>query len=92
MFLWIELTPYKRTEIREADHGQRHPTSIADLEDLLFEKARAYGVLVSKGSWFRHDRGSTTNVHVRVTFAAAPEGDLNLAISRFGDAVRTLLE
>jgi hypothetical protein len=48
------------------------------------------GALVTKGSWFFADEGfrQQDGMIFRATFAAAPEGQIDLAIQRFGAALR----
>lgn len=86
MFLWISFDP----DLESALVKDR--TASIDVEDEIFNEARANGVLVSKGSWF-----GTLPAHVfeviqfRLTFAAAHEGALDQAVSRFADAIRTVM-
>lgn len=45
-------------------------------------------MLVSRGSWFRAERGTDKEMFFRATFAAAPADKVDGAIKRFGDALR----
>jgi aromatic amino acid aminotransferase I / 2-aminoadipate transaminase len=45
-------------------------------------------VLCSKGSWFRAQRDTDTEMFFRTTFAAAGSGDIVEAMRRFGEALR----
>lgn len=60
------------------------------IEEEIFLAAIDKGVLVSRGSWFRADKGGEEEekMFFRATFAAASEEGINEAISRFGDALR----
>ncbi|KAF2112248.1 pyridoxal phosphate-dependent transferase, partial [Lophiotrema nucula] len=84
MFVWVRLAvPKQSIEVEETTSQ-----SLLAIEDQVYQQARTNGVLLSKGSWFTGDPTSTTNVAFRITFAAAPESDLQEAARRFGEAVR----
>jgi aromatic amino acid aminotransferase I len=73
---------------------RRHPRAGAlsheEIEELVFMASVERGALVTKGSWFYADEGFRAQdaMFFRATFAAAPEGQIDLAIRRFGAAVR----
>jgi hypothetical protein len=62
-----------------------------DIEERIYTKSKAGGVLISKGSWFRVAASSGPALQFRLTYAAAPVEDLALAVNRFGDAMRTVV-
>ncbi|KAI1264123.1 aromatic amino acid aminotransferase-like protein [Xylariaceae sp. FL1019] len=81
MFHWLRV-----------DHT-RHPhaknKSIREIEEEIFDFCIEAGVLACRGSWFRAERNTEPNsLFFRTTFAAASQSDMDVAISRFGEAVR----
>jgi aromatic amino acid aminotransferase I / 2-aminoadipate transaminase len=85
MFHWIQ--------IRWEQHPQKDQISVAEIEDRVFEKAVANGVLLVKGSMFLadEDEGEASpeqGLFFRATYAAAREDQIVEAIRRFGDALR----
>ncbi|KAI9735656.1 MAG: Aromatic/aminoadipate aminotransferase 1 [Cirrosporium novae-zelandiae] len=84
MFHWIHIDFKKHPSLKENPERD-----ILELEHEIFETAVECGTLVSKGSWFRADKGGVVkDMFFRVTFAAAPEEKVAIAIQRFGDALR----
>lgn len=81
MFMWLKV-----------DHEQ-HPDvntkSLLQIEEEIFEACIDQGVLTCRGSWFRaeHDK-PPTSLFFRTTFASASEEQMNVAIERFGTAVK----
>jgi len=63
-----------------------------DIEDEIAIAAKENGVLVSKGSWFAVSNTKPTSVCFRMTFAAAPQDALDVAVARFGNALLRVLE
>ena len=66
--------------------------SMANIEDEIFLAAISRGVLVSKGSWFRAERGrgEGDDMFFRTTFAAASELELIEGIRRLGEGIMTI--
>ncbi|KAF2655683.1 PLP-dependent transferase [Lophiostoma macrostomum CBS 122681] len=89
MFVWMRLNVQNHPRFVENIDSERLEGIGLDLENRIYEQARQYGVLVSKGSWFAVDRVAPGVVHLRVTFVAAPEHLLEQAIERLGNAIRT---
>jgi aromatic amino acid aminotransferase I len=88
MFLWVRLHYPEHLEAQAVKCGRdKNPTSLLELEDRIYTKARDFGVLVSKGSWFSSNLDRTDDLCFRLTFAAAAHSDLGLATERFGKAV-----
>lgn len=82
MFHWIKIDWTKHPE-----HGTK---SIVEVEDDIFNAAIEKGALTSKGSWFRAEQGDPgEEIFFRTTFAAASNEDVQEAIKRFGEALRT---
>ncbi|KAI0401239.1 aromatic amino acid aminotransferase-like protein [Xylaria palmicola] len=82
MFLWLRV-----------DHT-RHPRAgekpILDIEAEIFDACIERGVLACRGSWFRAERDVEPDaLFFRTTFAASSQADMDVAIQRFGQAVRT---
>ena len=67
------------------DHDHDH---LMQLEERVFLAAVDAGVLCARGSWFRAQKGTDTELFLRTTFAAAPEDRIAEAIRRLGEAVR----
>jgi hypothetical protein len=61
-----------------------------EIEEQVFMASIGQGALVTKGSWFYADEGFREQdcMFFRATFAAAPFEKIDLAIQRFGAAVR----
>ncbi|KAF7519148.1 hypothetical protein G7054_g13185 [Neopestalotiopsis clavispora] len=86
MFVWIKISVSQySSHDRKLSPGQELCFA---MEDKIYTKAQANGVLVSKGSWFTQEKPSD-EVCFRLTFAAAPEVDLARAVEGFADAVRS---
>lgn len=83
MFHWIEVDWRRHPKALSGD--QNHDA----IEEAIFKAAIDKGTLISRGSWFR---GSTSypqdKMFFRATFAAATEGNIQEAISRFADALK----
>ena len=60
-----------------------------EIEEEIFEACIDQGVLTCRGSWFRaeHDK-PPTSLFFRTTFASASEEQMDVAIERFGTAVK----
>ncbi|KAK3383161.1 pyridoxal phosphate-dependent transferase [Lasiosphaeria ovina] len=83
MFHWLKIA-------HEA-HPDAGSKSVLAIEDDIFNRCIAKGVLVARGSWFRTERGEhaspPTDLFFRATFAAATPENMAEAIRRFGAAV-----
>lgn len=88
MFVWMRLdwVTHPVGARPDASPDERRQSHF-DVEDRVYSRAKVYGVHVSKGSWFAVGEPSTENMYFRLTFAAAPDHDLALAIERFGSAL-----
>lgn len=83
MFHWIKIDWQK--------HPLKDSKSLLEVEDEIFHTAINGGTLTSKGSWFRAERGNPGNeMFFRTTFAAATDEQVDEAIRRFGEALRTV--
>ncbi|KAI8954861.1 aromatic amino acid aminotransferase-like protein [Xylaria longipes] len=81
MFHWIRVD-----HTRHPHAGQR---TILEIEEEIFDSCIERGVLACRGSWFRAERDvEPTGLFFRTTFAAASQADMDVAIQRFGQAVR----
>jgi aromatic amino acid aminotransferase I len=85
MFFWIRVNWHKHPKFNPAD---RSADALLATEENIFLAAIERGVLCSKGSWFRAQRGTDTDMYFRTTFAAASSGDIAEAMRRFGEALR----
>ncbi|RFU32478.1 hypothetical protein B7463_g3870, partial [Scytalidium lignicola] len=86
MFLWLK--------VNHRLHPNFETVSYDELEEQIFLAAIERGVLVSRGSWFLAEKDDFVRGKVpeemffRVTFAAATEDKMTIAIERFGEAVK----
>jgi aromatic amino acid aminotransferase I len=85
MFFWIRLNWHKHPKFNPADTSA---DALLATEENIFLAAIERGVLCAKGSWFRAQRGTDTDMFFRTTFAAASSGDIAEAMRRFGEALR----
>ncbi|OQV08437.1 hypothetical protein CLAIMM_12711 [Cladophialophora immunda] len=90
MFHWIniDVTKHPLYKSRCGSVGQVDYATLVEIEDAVFLAAADQSVLIAKGSWFRAQRGSDTELFCRTTFAAAPAEKIVEAISRVGAAIR----
>ncbi|KAJ5129821.1 uncharacterized protein N7515_005860 [Penicillium bovifimosum] len=83
MFHWIEIDWRKHPGYAA---GKTH----AAIEEEIFLSAVDEGVLLSRGNWFKPDHStSQEKMFFRATFAAATAEKIDVAISRFGQTLRT---
>ncbi|KAK3337184.1 pyridoxal phosphate-dependent transferase [Cercophora scortea] len=81
MFHWLKVD-----HTLHLDAGTR---SILEIEEDIFDRCIAKGVLVGRGSWFRAEKDTDpTEMFFRATFAAATPENMTEAIRRFGLAIR----
>ena len=80
MFLWV------RVSLRAQCTHEGSSASATNGEDRIYSQSKANGVLVSKGSWFGAP-AMPDGIYFRLTFAAAEDTALELAVRRFADAV-----
>ncbi|KIX01807.1 uncharacterized protein Z518_09534 [Rhinocladiella mackenziei CBS 650.93] len=90
MFHWIkvDMTKHPLYQAQSKSKGIDYAT-LLEIEDSVFLSAVDQGVLCAKGSWFRAQRGSDTELFFRTTFAAAPAEKIIEAIRKLGVAMRT---
>ena len=84
MFHWVNIQWHKHPKF----DGDTSLTKLREIEDSIFLAALAKGVLCSLGSWFRAQKGTDTEVFIRMTFAAAPAGKVDEGVSRFGETLK----
>ncbi|KAI0452738.1 putative L-kynurenine/alpha-aminoadipate aminotransferase [Xylaria acuta] len=81
MFHWICVD-----HTRHPHAGQK---TILEIEEEIFDSCIERGVLACRGSWFRAERDvEPTGLFFRTTYASASQADMDVAIQRFGQAVR----
>ena len=85
MFHWISIDALAHPKYNAKDQSFE---KLQEIEESIFLAAVAKGVLCSRGSWFRAQKGSDTELFFRTTFAAAPAEQIVAAIQRFGEALR----
>lgn len=85
MFHWINIDASQHPKY---DPENRSFEKLQELEESIFLAAVAKGVLCSRGSWFRAQKGTDTLLFFRTTFAAAPTEKIVAAIQRFGEALK----
>ncbi|KAL2165243.1 hypothetical protein VTH06DRAFT_539 [Thermothelomyces fergusii] len=62
---------------------------ILEIEEDIFNRCIAKGVLVARGSWFRAEQDlPPSGLYFRTTFAAASPDNMREAIRRLGEAIR----
>ncbi|KAL2412784.1 Aromatic amino acid aminotransferase C56E4.03 [Exophiala dermatitidis] len=90
MFHWIhvDMKQHPLHKSRARDGGVVDYATLQEIEESVFLAAVQENVLVARGSWFRAQRGSDTELFFRTTFAAAPAEKIIDAIRRFGEAIR----
>ena len=90
MFHWVkvDVTKHPLYESRRRSDGSVDYATLLEIEEAMFVAAAEQNVLIAKGSWFRAQRGSDTDLFFRTTFAAAPAEKMVEAIKRVGEAVR----
>ncbi|XWW93157.1 hypothetical protein V2A60_001086 [Cordyceps javanica] len=82
MFIWLTVDHSKHPE-----HGTR---TLEEIEQDIFDACIDGGVLVARGSWFRAEQHvPLSGLYFRITFATASPDNMDMATSRFGDAVRS---
>lgn len=93
MFLWIQVDwSCHAIAMAKGDNGCRHPETLFEVEDSIYEACMQHGVQISKGSWFAPARISSPKLFFRITFAAAAESDVVEAVARFGRALHREFE
>ncbi|KAI0102949.1 aromatic amino acid aminotransferase-like protein [Nemania sp. FL0031] len=81
MFLWLHVD--------HTGHPHAGQKTILELEEEIFNSCLEGGVLACRGSWFRAERDAElTGLFFRTTFAASSQADMDVAIQRFGKAIR----
>ncbi|KAL7927410.1 pyridoxal phosphate-dependent transferase [Trichoderma austrokoningii] len=81
MFLWFTVDHTK--------HPGAGTRSLLEIEQEIFDSCIKGGVLVARGSWFQTKHaGPLPSLHFRATFASASPDNMNVAIARFGQAVK----
>ncbi|KAJ3485106.1 hypothetical protein NLG97_g6890 [Lecanicillium saksenae] len=81
MFVWLTVDHTKHP-----DHGKRR---LEEIEQEIFDACIDAGVLVARGSWFRAEpHAPLSGLCFRATYAMATPENMDVAISRFGKAVR----
>ncbi|KAF4969341.1 hypothetical protein FSARC_3416 [Fusarium sarcochroum] len=87
MFLWIKVKVPKLST-SNFTNGDTPLKAYQSIEEKIFTQAQENGVLVSRGSWFMHNKTELQEVSFRLTFAAAQEDSLDRAVGRFGSAIQ----
>ncbi|KAI5207610.1 hypothetical protein AUEXF2481DRAFT_26488 [Aureobasidium subglaciale EXF-2481] len=93
MFQWIRVNVASHPKVNQNDQSDAgRQQNLLDIEHAIFESATEEQVLVAKGSLFKtalHKGGAVDyGVYFRMTFAAAPEDQIEEAVRRFGVAIR----
>ncbi|KAI1618534.1 aromatic amino acid aminotransferase I [Exophiala viscosa] len=87
MFHWISVDLTKHP-LYQAKGGNIDYATLLEIEEAVFVSAAEQGVLIARGSWFRAQRGTDTELFFRATFAAAPAEKIIEAIAKVGGALR----
>ncbi|GKZ22025.1 hypothetical protein AbraIFM66951_007220 [Aspergillus brasiliensis] len=90
MFLWVKIdwTQHPQAKVLSEASLEELDAQVVALEEKIAAKALEKGVLVTKGSLFSSNKGLNSQLHFRMTFAAAEEGDLKEGVRLFAEAVR----
>ncbi|KAI5210419.1 putative aromatic aminotransferase Aro8 [Aureobasidium subglaciale] len=93
MFQWIRVDVASHPKInRSSKDDAARQQNLLDIEHAIFETATEEQVLVAKGSFFKtalyKDGPVDDGVYFRMTFAAAPEDQIEEAVRRFGVAIK----
>ena len=88
MFMFIKVDWRLHPELMKQSVDEILVNELLELEDRVFLQAVEEGTLVSKGSWFRAEKGTDRELYFRFTFAAASAENIELAVRRFGKAIR----
>jgi aromatic amino acid aminotransferase I / 2-aminoadipate transaminase len=76
-------------KIDTSAHPRVGASSLLEIEEDIFNACVESGVLVARGSWFRTEKDKPlAGLFFRATFASATPENMNVAIERFGKAVR----
>lgn len=87
MFHWISVDVTKHP-LYLARGGKIDYATLLEIEEAVFVSTAEQGVLIARGSWFRAQRGTDTELFFRATFAAAPAEKIVEAITKVGGALR----
>ena len=87
MFQFVEIHGWREhPRVKSGEIGRR------EVEEEIFQEDVRRGVLCHKGSWFRAEsEEENCRVFFRLTFGAAPEGEVREGVRRFGEAIRIVL-
>ncbi|KAL4962742.1 pyridoxal phosphate-dependent transferase [Aspergillus stella-maris] len=89
MFLWIKVD-WRRHPAFRADgpiQGEELDSRLLALGARIADDALQLGVLVTQDSLFSRNKRSNGELHFRMTFAAASEGDLEEGVGLFGETL-----
>lgn len=76
-------------EVNYVAHPEVSTKSLLEIEEEIYNRSIANGVLVCRGSWFSADPSKPPRgMFFRTTYAASSEENMVMGIERFGAAVR----
>lgn len=86
MFQFVEIRGWREhPQVRSGEIGRE------EVEEEIFQENIRKGVLCHKGSWFRAEsEEENRQIFFRLTFAAAPAGEVREGVRRFGEAIRSV--
>jgi aromatic amino acid aminotransferase I len=89
MFLWLRLDLNKHPNFQcESDQPREYFTAqVSDIEARISIDALENGVQITKGSLFAVDSQPRNEVHLRVTYAAASESDLEKGVRVLAESI-----
>ena len=87
MFQFVEIHAWRQhARVQSGEIGRD------EVEDEIFHEDVRCGVLCHKGSWFRAEsQEENRQIFYRLTFAAAPAGEVREGVRRFGESIRNVL-
>ena len=92
MFLWVSVDLLRHPMFRDEGRGVRSSDQIADIEGRILAKALENGVQVTMGSMFDANKIFETKLYVRMTYAAAEEGEIERGVERLAEVIRDEFE
>ncbi|KAG5756174.1 hypothetical protein H9Q70_001258 [Fusarium xylarioides] len=86
MFVWLRIDLSYHSSYQDSSPDKALKLH-GEIEQRLYEKGQGNGVLVAKGSWFSLET-ETQAMFFRLTFASAPQSDLDQGVARFSEVLR----
>ena len=92
MFLWVSVDLLRHPMFRDERRGVPSSDQIAEIEGRILAKALENGVQVTMGSMFDANKFFESKLYVRMTYAAAEEGEIEGGVERLAEVIRDEFE